>query len=95
MDTFGLATDERPRRTGALANFSGQPSLDRSGALSGSKSREIDLSFAFNGFPHTTEEGTHKGSPYGIFCVHLHKILRTAVRTTGILAVKGRDPKTA
>ena len=33
VDTFGLALGGRPRRTVARANFSGQPSVERSGAF--------------------------------------------------------------
>ena len=46
VDTFGRAFGGRPRRTGALANFSGQPSFERSGAVSGSKPRADRLRMA-------------------------------------------------
>ena len=51
VDTLGFSLNGRPRRTAVLENFSGQPSLDRSGAVSGSKSCAIELSFPFIGFP--------------------------------------------
>ena len=45
----------RPRRTGALANFSGQPSVERSGAVSGSKPGAVEPSFSFIGLPHADD----------------------------------------
>ena len=55
VDTFGLATGGRPRRTFALANFSGQPSWERSGASSRSESRAVECSFPLIGLPHTDD----------------------------------------
>ena len=55
VDTFGRALGGRPRRTGALANFSGQPSFERSGAVSGSKPRAVEPSFSFIGPPHADD----------------------------------------
>ena len=53
VGTFGRALGGRPpRRTGALANFSGQPSFERSGAVSGSKPRAVEPSFSIIGPPH-------------------------------------------
>ena len=52
VDTFGLATGGRPRRTGTLANFSGQPFPERSGASSRSKPWCVEGLFPFIGFPH-------------------------------------------
>ena len=40
-----LWADGPPRRTAALSNFSGQSSLDRSGAASGSESSSINLRY--------------------------------------------------
>lgn len=55
VDTLGLATGDRPRRTVALANLSGQPSAERSGASSPPKPwcREFLLSFIC--FPHADD----------------------------------------
>ena len=53
VDTLEFSLNGRPRRTAVLENFSDQPSLDRSGAVSGSKSCAIELSFPFIGFPQT------------------------------------------
>lgn len=49
VDTFGRAFGGRPRRTGALTNLSGQPSVERSGAVSESKPRVGEPSFSFIG----------------------------------------------
>ena len=51
VDTFGLALGGLPRRTVALANFSGQPSVERSGATSCSEPGAVERSFPFIGFP--------------------------------------------
>ena len=50
-----LALGGRPRRTGASVSFSGQPSFERSGAVSGSNPRAVELSFSFIGFPHADD----------------------------------------
>ena len=52
VDTLGLASGGRPRRTVTLANFCGQPSLERSGASSRSKPWRVECLFPFIGFPH-------------------------------------------
>ena len=52
VDIFGLALGGRPRRTATRANFSGQPSAARSGAVSGSKSRSVECAFPLIGLPH-------------------------------------------
>ena len=56
VDTFGRAFGGRPRRTGALANFSGQPSFERSGAVSGSKPRAVGPSLGCQVRPPPTED---------------------------------------
>ena len=50
VDTFGLALGGRPRRTVARANFSGQPSVERSGATSCSEPGAVERSFPFMAF---------------------------------------------
>ena len=52
VDTLGLSSGGRPRRTGALANFSGQSPLDRSGAVSRSKPWGVERSFPSISFSH-------------------------------------------
>ena len=55
VDTFGLATGGRPRRTVARANFPGQPSAARSGARSRSESGTVECSFPLIGFSHADD----------------------------------------
>ena len=55
VDTLGRTFGGRPRRTGALANLSGPPSVERSGAVSGSKPRSMGLSFLVIGFSHADD----------------------------------------
>ena len=60
---FGLATGGLSRRTVALANFSDQPSPDRSGAVSGSKSWGIERSFPFIVVPYTNQSTIRTSYP--------------------------------
>ena len=52
VDIWGRTFGGRPRRPGALANFSGQPSFERSGAVSGPIPQAVEPSFSFIGLPH-------------------------------------------
>ena len=56
---LGIFAQRTPSADSRLGNFSGQPSLDRSGAaVSRSKSCAIELSFPFIGFPQCNVQQT-------------------------------------
>ena len=55
VDCLDPPNDGDPRCTGTLANFSGQPSRLRSGAVSGSKSGFVEFSLSFICLPHADD----------------------------------------